>query len=83
MDTVTHALDVKGPARSMPDHLVVDVTDLGVHEHVTAGQVPLPQGFTLLTPPDTIVITVGISRASVGAGTDNEELQPTEAPEGP
>ena len=55
----------------------------GLHEHVTAGQVPLPQGFTLLTPPETIVITVGISRASVGAGTDNEELQPTEAPEGP
>ncbi|HTD38966.1 MAG TPA: 50S ribosomal protein L25 [Candidatus Limnocylindrales bacterium] len=85
MDTVTHALDVKGPAQSMPDHLVVDVTGLGLHEHVTAGQVPLPQGFTLLTPPETIVITVGVSRALVGTETETEtaELQPTEAPEGP
>lgn len=83
MDVVTHALDVKGPAQTMPDHLAVDVTELGLNEHVTAGQIPLPDGFALLTPPDTIVITVGISRASVGAGTDNEEVQPTEAPAGP
>ncbi|HEX3466189.1 MAG TPA: 50S ribosomal protein L25 [Candidatus Elarobacter sp.] len=82
MEIVAHTLDVKGPAQSMPDHLTVDVTNLGLYEHVTAGDVPLPSGFTLLTPPETVVITVGISRASVGAGTDNEDVQPTEAPTG-
>src|SRR5579884_2058658 len=70
MDVVTHALDLKGPAQSMPDHLVVDVTNLGLHEHVSAGDVPLPEGFTLLTAPDTIVITVGSARANVGAETE-------------
>jgi large subunit ribosomal protein L25 len=81
MDVVTHALDLKGPAQSMPDHLVVDVTELGLHEHVTAGRVPLPDGFALLTPPDTIVITVGISRANVGTETETTaEVPPTEAP---
>lgn len=83
LEVVTHALDVKGPAQAMPDHLVVDVTNLGLHEHVTASQVPLPQGFTLLTAADTLVITVGLPRASVAAGTDNEDVQPTEAPAGP
>ena len=82
MDVVTHTLDVKGPAQTMPDSLVVDVTNLGLYEHVSAGDVPLPPGFTLLTPPDTIVVTVGVSRANVGAGTDNEDAQPTEAPAG-
>jgi len=82
MDVVTHALDVKGPAQSMPDHLVVDVTNLGLHEHVNAGDIPLPQGFTLLTPPDTIVITVGVSRANVGTEAETAEVQPVEAPEG-
>ncbi len=84
MDVVTHALDLKGPAQSMPDHLVVDVTNLGLHEHVTAGDVPLPEGFTLLTAPDTIVITVGSARANVGAETEAAaEVPPAEAPEGP
>ena len=82
LEVVAHALEVKGPAQSMPDHLVVDVTNLGLHEHVTAAQIPLPEGFAMLTAGDTLVITVGLPRASVAAGTDNETVQPTEAPEG-
>lgn len=82
MDTVTHALEVRGPAASIPDHIEVDVSGLGLHQHLTAGEIPLPAGFTLLTPPDAIVVTVDISRANVGAGTDNAEAQPTEAPAG-
>jgi large subunit ribosomal protein L25 len=73
MDVVAHTLDIKGPADSIPDHLTVDVTNLGVHEHVTAADVPLPKGFTLITPPDTIVVSVEITRA----------LASEEAPEEP
>jgi len=81
MDIVTHALDVKGPAQSIPDHIEVDVSGLGVHEHVTAGQIPLPDGFTLLTPPDTVVVSVETSRAAVSSGP--EETEPGEAPTTP
>lgn len=81
MDIVTHALDVKGPAQSIPDHLEVDVSGLGVHEHVTAAQVRLPDGFSLLTPPDTIVVSVETSRAAVSSGP--EETAPGEAPATP
>ncbi len=83
MDIVTHALDIKGPAQSIPDRLTVDVQDLTVHTHVTAGDVPLPKGFTLITPADTIVIAVSLTRASAGSG---EEAAPeavvVEAPPG-
>jgi large subunit ribosomal protein L25 len=82
MDVVAHSLDVKGPAAQIPDSLTIDVSGLQLHEHVTAGGVPLPPGFTLLTAPDTLVITVEITRANVGAGTDDAEQQPTEAPAG-
>ncbi|HEY0395303.1 MAG TPA: 50S ribosomal protein L25 [Candidatus Elarobacter sp.] len=82
MDVVAHALDVKGPAASIPDSLTIDVSGLQLHQHVTAGDVALPPGFTLLTAPDTLVITVEITRANVGAGTDDAEQQPTEAPAG-
>ena len=80
LDIVTHAIEIKGPAASLPDHLEVDVVDLGVHEHVTAAQVPLPPGFTLATPPDTIVISVEPHRGVTGTGAV-EEIS-TEAPEG-
>ncbi|MDB5092857.1 MAG: ribosomal protein L25/ral stress protein Ctc, partial [Candidatus Eremiobacteraeota bacterium] len=63
MDVITHSLDIKGPAQSIPDSLTVDVSGLDVHQHVTAGQIALPEGFTLLTPPETVVVSVEITRA--------------------
>ena len=79
MDVVTHTLDIKGPAQSIPDNLTVDVNELTVHSHVTASQVPLPKGFTLITPPDTVVVSVEITRAAVGEGIEETEL-PVETP---
>ncbi len=82
MDIVTHSLDIKGPAQSIPDHLEVDVSDLGAHTHVTAGQVPLPAGFALLTAPETVVISVEVTRAAVsdGPAEGTVEAQPADAP---
>lgn len=84
MDVVTHALDVKGPAGSLPEQFELDVTKLGVHEHITAGQVPLPKGFTLLTPPDTIVVSIESSRtageAAESAPAPAAETAPAAAP---
>jgi large subunit ribosomal protein L25 len=64
MDVITYELDVEGPANKLPDHLEVDVTPLGIHEHITAGEVKLPTGFKLLTPPDTIIVTVEASKTA-------------------
>lgn len=64
MDVVLHELDVEGPANKLPDHLEVDVTNLGIHEHVSASDVKLPNGFKLLTPADTIVVTVEASKTA-------------------
>lgn len=62
MDVVMHQLEVEGPAGSIPEHLEVDVTELGLHEHVVAGDVKLPAGFKMLTPADTIVVSIEPSR---------------------
>lgn len=58
LDIVTHALEIKGPAGKLPEHLEADVSALGIGDHVTAGQIPLPAGFVMITPPDTIVVSV-------------------------
>lgn len=62
LDVILHQLEIVGPADQVPDHLEVDVSDLGLHDHVTAGQVPLPDGFALVTPPGTLVVSIEPSR---------------------
>jgi large subunit ribosomal protein L25 len=64
LDVITHVLDIRGPAQSIPNHLTVDVANLSVHQHITAAQITLPDGFTLLTPPETVVASVEITRAA-------------------
>jgi large subunit ribosomal protein L25 len=62
MDVVTHQLEIEGPAGSIPEHIEVDVSELGLHEHFTAGDVTLPEGFTMVTPADAIVVSIEPSR---------------------
>lgn len=79
MDVVLHEIEVDGPANALPDHLEVDVTGLGIHGHVTAADVKLPKGFRLVTPPDTILVTVEASktaRALEEAAAPAPEAQP-------
>jgi large subunit ribosomal protein L25 len=63
-------LELKGPAESIPDRLEIDVSALDIHEHVTAGQVALPKGFTLITAPETLVVAVEVTRAEVAEEAD-------------
>lgn len=81
MDVIVHDLEVEGPANKLPDHLEVDVEPLGIHQHLTAGDVKLPSGFKLLTPADTIVVTVESSKTAraleeAEAGAVPEQAQP-------
>jgi large subunit ribosomal protein L25 len=64
LDMVTHALEVKGPAGKLPDHFEIDVSTLNVNDHITAGDVKLPAGFALITPPETVVVAVEGSRTA-------------------
>ncbi len=62
MDVVTHSIEIEGPASRIPEHLEIDVSELGIHDHVNAGDIPLPEGFVLLTPPETTVVSIEPSR---------------------
>jgi large subunit ribosomal protein L25 len=72
MDIVAHEIEVEGPANQIPEHLEVDVTALGIHDHVTAGDIPLPAGFKLLSPPDTLVVTIEPPRTHEDEATTAE-----------
>lgn len=83
MDVISHTLEIKGPAQYIPDNLSVDVSALDVHQHILAGQVTLPKDFTLITPPETVVVSVEITRALASEEAPAEgaaETPPAEAP---
>jgi large subunit ribosomal protein L25 len=69
MDVVSHALDIKGPAGKIPEHLEVDVTELGVGDHIVAGDVKLPADFVLVTARETTVVAIELPRAEVAEVT--------------
>ncbi|MEF2280418.1 50S ribosomal protein L25/general stress protein Ctc [Deinococcus sp. YIM 134068] len=59
VDIVVHNLAIIAPGpRRIPQELTVDVSRLGIGDHVTAAQVRLPEGVKLAADPDQIVISV-------------------------
>lgn len=62
MDVIVHTLDVEGPANAIPPNIEVDVSELGLHQHLAAGDVKLPPNFKLRIDPSTILISIEPSR---------------------
>jgi large subunit ribosomal protein L25 len=85
LDIVTHMLEVTGPANELPEQIEIDVSGLGLREHVPAGDVKLPKGFTLVTSPETIVVSCESPRTheeAAPAATAEGEAAPVAAAEG-
>jgi large subunit ribosomal protein L25 len=80
VDIVTRTIDIKGAADKIPDSIEVDISALGVHSHVSAGDLTLPAGFTLVTPADQVIVSVEAPRTGPTAG---ETLEPAAAAEAP
>lgn len=64
LDIVTRSIDVKGPADKIPDQLTVDIGEMPVHSHLSAAELVLPPGFTLVTSPDTVIVSIEASRTA-------------------
>ncbi len=64
LDFLTHHIDISGPADSLPDSLTIDVSNLALREHLSASDVKLPAGFTLVTPPETSIAAVEATRGT-------------------
>lgn len=59
VDTVVHNLNVIAPGpRRIPQEVTVDVTRLNIGDHVTAGQIKLPEGVKLAGDADQVIISV-------------------------
>jgi large subunit ribosomal protein L25 len=79
VDIVAHELTIKGPADSIPELLTVDIAALEIGDVLTAANVPLPSGFKLVSPADTVIVTI-VAPRTVQAETPESEAAPAEAP---
>ena len=77
MDVVTHEIEVRGPADKIPQEIRVDVSELAIGHHISAGELAIGEGLRLLTPADQAIVSVEAPRAE-------EEVAPAaaELPEG-
>ena len=59
VDIVVHNLSVIAPGpRRIPQEISIDVTRLAIGDHVTAGQIKLPEGVKLAGDADQVIISV-------------------------
>ncbi|CAM4385638.1 50S ribosomal protein L25/general stress protein Ctc [Deinococcus marmoris] len=59
LDIVIHNLAIIAPGpRRIPQELIVDVSKLQIGDHVTAGQITLPEGVKLNVDADQVVISL-------------------------
>lgn len=58
LEFFTRTLHVRALPQNLPEVLRVDVTSLGIGEALHVRDLPLPDGVTVLSDPDTVVVTV-------------------------
>jgi large subunit ribosomal protein L25 len=79
-----NTVSVQVAATSIPENVEVDLTGRGVGQGVTAGELSLPRGATLLTDPEALVVNImaaptaealeaELAEAEAEAGIEREE----------
>jgi large subunit ribosomal protein L25 len=78
-----NTLSVEAEATHIPERLVVDVEGLEEGQHVLAKDVKLPQGTTLLSDPDLLVVNITLpAKVDLGEAVETEAVEGEAAAEG-
>lgn len=75
-----HEVEILCPVESIPDVFEVSVNDLHLDQEITAGQLELPQGASLITSADEVVVHC-VDAARVAAPLEEEALAGEAEPE--
>jgi large subunit ribosomal protein L25 len=76
LDATTIALEVE--ATHIPEHIEVDVEGLEEGTHITAADLKLPSGATLVADPETLVVAISIPAATIAADEEIAEESASE-----
>jgi large subunit ribosomal protein L25 len=68
-----NTLSIEAEATNIPERLIVNIEGLGEGTHITASQVTLPEGSTLISDPDVLVVGItSATAADLGESTGDE-----------
>jgi len=86
LNVVRHAIEVSCPAGSIPDTIIVDISEMDIGDSIHISAVELPENVTPSIERDFTIATVVSSRASneadVEEGVEGEEGEVEEGAEG-
>ncbi|MBL9082173.1 MAG: 50S ribosomal protein L25 [Planctomycetales bacterium] len=67
MDHVTHTVEVECPVVAIPSKVILRVFELKLDGHLNADKIELPEGVTLVTDAETVIVTCAPPKAEVEA----------------
>src|SRR5262245_43981690 len=78
LEQIVREVEIRCEPRDIPEHLDVDVTNLGVHEVLHVSDIPTPEGVEILDEQDTVIATVGVVKEEPVAVAPVEGEAPAE-----
>jgi large subunit ribosomal protein L25 len=60
LEQIIREVEIRCQPRDIPEHLDVDVTNLGVHQVLHISDLPVTEGVEILADPDTVIATVSV-----------------------
>ena len=78
LEQVIRNVEVRCEPRDIPEHIDVDVTNLGVHEVLHVSDIPVAEGIEILEEAEAVIATVGVVREEVAEVAPAEGEAPAE-----
>jgi large subunit ribosomal protein L25 len=78
LEQIVREVEIRCEPREIPEHIDVDVTNLGVHDVLHVSDIPVTAGVEILEDADTVIATIGVVREEVVEVAPVEGEAPTE-----
>jgi large subunit ribosomal protein L25 len=75
LDFVTREIEIECLPGNIPEHLPVDVSDLGIGDALRVSAVPAPEGVTILEDPERVVVHVAHPAQEAVAAPEAEAVE--------
>ncbi len=78
LEQIIREIEIRCQPRDIPEHLDVDVTNLGVHQVLHVSDIPATADVEILAEPDTVIATVSVVKEEVVEAPPVEGEAPAE-----
>ena len=78
LEQIVRNLDIRCEPRDIPEHIDVDVTNLGVHDVLHVSDIPVIAGVEILEDSETVIATIGVVKEEVVEAPPVEGEAPAE-----